>query len=170
MNREIETLKMTDGARQEYFNFSHRVGIQTHDGKFKDCEAFADKLAGHAVRLSGAVHFLKHDTPWEEPIDSSAMRAGIALAEFYAEHAKFAFDKKQNDSVVYARKILKWVKRHRKATFGQREAQRGVGHCKINQIEAGIDLLLKNSYLAQHLNYKGKLVYIVNPNTFREED
>lgn len=122
-----------------------------NDGKFKNYESFASKLAGHAVRLAGAVHFLQHEKPWEKPIDASAMRAGIALAEFYAEHAMFAFDNKQNDSVVYAKKILKWVKRHSKSIFEPREAQRGVGHCKINQIEAGIDLLLKNNYLAQHL-------------------
>lgn len=169
-NRTIEILNMTDNAYAAYVKYSDMVNLQSDEGRFKHCKAFANKLAGHAVRLAGAIHFLKHDTPWEEPIDSSAMMAGIELAEFYAEHAIFAFDKRQNDSVVYARKILKWVKRQHKTTFGQREAQRGVGHCKINQIEAGIDLLLKNNYLAQHLNYKGNVVYIVNPNTFREED
>lgn len=168
-NREIEIIRMTDNARQEYSNFSHKVKIQTHEGRFKNCEAFASKLAGHAVRLAGAVHFLEHDEPWEKPIGSSAMRSGIALAEFYAEHALFAFDKKQNDSFVYAKKIHKWVKRNRVATFEQRDAQRGVGHCKNYQIEVGIDLLQKNNYLASYLNYKGKMIYVVNPNTFRED-
>ena len=161
---------MTDAARQELFNLSQKISIQMHGGKFKQCEALASKLAGHAVRLAGAVHFLQNDKPWEKLIDSSAMKAGIALAEFYAEHAIFAFDKKQNDSIVYARKILKWIKRHCIVKFGQRDAQRGVGHCKINQIEAGIDLLQKNKYLAQHINYKGEMIYITNPNTFREEE
>lgn len=167
MSREIKNLKMTDGAYKEYILYRQRVEIDKYNGKYSDCEAVASKLHGQSIRLSAAINFLKSDCPWEKPIDSSSMRSGIALANFYAEHAMFAFDKKQNDSVVYARKILKWVKRRRKATFEQREAQRGVGHCKINQIEAGIDLLLRNSYLAQYLNYKGKMIYIVNPNTFR---
>jgi len=170
MNRHIEILHMTEGANQEYLNFSQKLSIQTHEGRFENCKEFASKLAGHAVRLAGAVHFLEHNKPWEKPIGSSAMRAGIALAEFYAEHAIFAFDKKQNDSVVYARKILKWVKKHLVSSFEQRDAQRGVGHCKSDQIEAGIDLLLKNNYLAQHLNYKGNMVYIVNQNIFRVEE
>ncbi|MBU1387744.1 MAG: DUF3987 domain-containing protein [Proteobacteria bacterium] len=168
-NRQIETLKLNDAARQIYSNFSHEVSIKIHDDKFKNCEAFASKLAGHAVRLAGAIHFLQHDKPWEKSIESSAMRAGVAVAEFYAEHAIFAFDKKQNDSIVYARKILKWVKRHHIVKFEQRDAQRGVGHCKINQIEAGIDLLQKHKYLVQHINFKGEMVYIVNPNIFKEE-
>lgn len=170
MNREIEILKMSDNARHEYFQFTQKVSYRVHEGRFENCKAFASKLAGHSVRLAGAIHFLEHEKPWEKPIGSSAMRAGIALAEFYAEHAIFAFDQKQNASFVYARKILKWAKRHRVAIFEQRDAQRGVGHCKNDQIEAGIDLLLKNYYLAPHRNYKGKMVYIVNPNTFSEKE
>jgi len=169
MNREIKKLKMTDSAYQEYIMYRQRVDIQRDDGKYHNCEALASKLHGHAIRLAAGIHFLKNDTPWDALIDSASMRGGIKLANFYAEHAIFAFDKKQNDSSVYARKILKWAKRHRRAIFEQRDAQRGVGHCKIDQIEAGIDLLLRNNYLAPHLNYKGKMLYIVNPNIFRAE-
>lgn len=164
MSRKIEIIQMTDGARQEYSNFSHKVSIEINEGRFDNCKAFASKLAGHAIRLAGAVHFLEHDEPWEKPIGSSAMRAGVALAEFYTEHALFAFDKKQNDSFVYAKKILNWVKRNRVATFEQRDAQRYVKGSKNYQIEAGIDLLIKNYYLASHRNYKDKMVYIVNQN------
>ena len=167
--REIEILQLTDDARQEYLNFSHKVSIQIHEGRFGNCGAFASKLPGHSVRLAGAIHFLEHDRPWDKPIGLTAMRAGIALAEFFAAHAIFAFDKKQNDSFVFFKKILKWVKRYGLADFEPRDAQRHVRDSKINQIEAGIDLLLKHNYLAAHRNYQGKWVYVVNPNTFRED-
>lgn len=168
--REIEILRLTEDASQEYFRFSQKVSMQTRDGKFDACRAFASKLAGHAVRLAGIIHFLEHDKPRENSIGLSAMRSGIAFAEFYAEHAIFAFNKKQNDSFVYAEKILKWVKRLHISDFEHRDAHRAFGgRCKSEQIEAGIDLLIKNNYLAQYLNYKRKMVYIVNPNAFRED-
>lgn len=167
ISREIEILQMTAAAQQEYSNFFHKVNSQTHEGRFEHCKAFASKLAGHAVRLAGAVHFLEHDKPWEKPIGSSAMRAGIALAEFYAEHAIFAFDKKQNDAFVYAKKIIDWIKNRHVTDFNPRVAQQGIAHgCKINQIEEGIYLLVKHNYLASYQNYKGKMIYIVNPNIF----
>jgi hypothetical protein len=169
VKRVIELLQMTDDARNEHFNYSQRVNIHIYEGRFNNCQAFASKLAGHAVRLAAAIHFFEHDKPWDNAIGLSAMKSGIALAEFFAEHAIFAFNKKQNDSFVYASKILDWVKRNRRDVFEPRDAQRGIHDSKSNQIEAGIDLLIKNSYLVQYQNYKGKMVYIVNPNAFRED-
>ncbi len=66
-----------------------------------------------AVRLAGAVHFMQHDNPWEKHIDSSAMNAGIAIADFFAAHAKSVFDKERLESIRYARKILKKMLRRR---------------------------------------------------------
>ena len=67
--------------------------IEDHlrNGWFERYTAFGNKLVGHAVRLAGAVHFLKVVDPQIHTIDGESMKSGIALAEFFRVHAAAAF-------------------------------------------------------------------------------
>ncbi len=131
-------------------------------GYFQDFEAFGEKLAGHAVRLAGALHLLKYDVPHDHEIDAATIDGGIALAEFFAKHASVAFDKSHLQGIVYAKKILNWLDHHRKDQFTEREADRGVGHCKIVDIRAGMDVLEKNGFIGRYWTTK-RTYCIVNP-------
>ena len=162
--RQIYTLNLTQDAYAVFVDYKQKINLQMHDKKFKNCEAFASKLAGHAVRLAGAVHFLQHDKPWEKSIDSSAMAAGIAIADFFAVHAKSFFDNERIESIKYANKILDKIKAKRIGPlFSQRDAQRAVGHCNATQISSGLNLLEQNHFLCSHTELTNKVRFIVNP-------
>ncbi len=97
------------------------------------------------------------------------MNAGVAIAEFFSEHAKASFDGKRHEAMKYANKILKKIQRKRIGPFfTRRDAQRAVGHCKVAQTISGLDLLEKNKYIDTHTDFKNKTTYIVNPNFLNE--
>lgn len=161
--RTFHTLELTNEARKLWQNYAAYIGQKITDGFFKDFESFGEKLAGHAVRLAGALHLLKYDVPHEHKIDATTMNAGVALAEYFATHATVAFDKSHLQGIQYAKKILNWVDHHRKAQFTEREAHRGVGHCKIEDIRAGMFLLEQHGFIGRYWTQK-RIYCIVNPN------
>lgn len=152
--RPLHVLELTDDARKLWRDYASHVVAGIHAGRFTDFEAFGEKLAGHAVRLAGAVHLLKHEVPHEHMIDAETMDAGIALAEFFAEHAVAAYDKSRLQGLKYAKKILNWVDRHRKPVFTARQVHRGVGHCKSVDITAGLDLLEQHGIIGRYVTTK----------------
>ena len=161
--RTFHKLELTDEARMVWRDYANHIAVRISEGVFKDFEAFGEKLAGHAVRLAGAFHLLKYDVPYNHQIDATTMNAGVALAEYFAKHAIVAFDKSHLQGIKYAKKILKWMDRHRKAHFTEREAHRGVGHCEIVDIRAGMELLEKNGFIGCRCAVKSTHC-IVNPN------
>jgi hypothetical protein len=152
--RTLHVLELTDDARKLWRDYASHVVAGIHAGRFSDFEAFGEKLAGHAVRLAGAAHLLKHEVPHEHMIDAETMDAGIALAEFFAEHAVAAYDKSRLQGLKYAKKILNWVDRHRKPVFTARQVHRGVGHCKSVEITAGLDLLEQHGIIGRYVTTK----------------
>lgn len=160
--RTFLVLELTDNARKLRQEYATLNASRISAGIFKDFEAFGEKLAGHAVRLAGALHLLNHEVPHEHKIDYLTMNGGIALAEYFAQHAISAFDTSRLQSITYAKKILKWIDHHKKAKFTEREADRGVGHCKIADIRAGLDMLEKNGFIGRFLTKSGTCC-IVNP-------
>ena len=136
--------------------------LRIRAGHFDDFEAFGEKLAGYSVRLAGALHLLNNNIPHEHKIDATTMEAGIGLAEFFAQHAIIAFDKSHLQGIKYAKKILRWMERHRMAQFTERDAQRGVGHCEIKDIRHGLDVLEKHGYIGLYLTQK-RTYCIANP-------
>jgi hypothetical protein len=91
------------------------------------------------------------------------MKAGIAIADFFADHAKSIFDNERLESIRYANKILKKIKEKRlRPLFNQRDAQRVVGHCTATQINLGLNLLESHHYLIAETNSLNQTIFIVN--------
>ena len=163
--RTFHVLELTDEARQSWRGYAARIAERVSAGLFKDFEAFGEKLAGHAVRLAGALHLLKYDVPHDHQIDAATMNAGVALAEYFANHAIVAFDKRHLQGIKFAKKILNWMDRHRKAQFTEREIHRGVGHCEIVDIRAGLNVLERHGYIGCYPTVK-RTYCLVNPNLY----
>jgi len=161
--RTYYDLELTGDARKVWQDYANWIANKISAGAFKDFEAFGEKLAGHAVRLAGALHLLKFDVPHDHQIDAATMNAGVNLAEYFANHAYAAFDKDRLQGVKYAKKILKWISLHKETQFTERDAQRGVGHCTIADIRAGMDVLEKHGYIGRYVT-KQTTHCIVNPN------
>ena len=167
--RPIFTINLTPEAYKEHVEYKHMINSQISYGKYNNCESFGSKLAGHAVRLAGAVHFLQHEEPWNEPIDASAMKGGIAIAEFFAEQARSVFDHERVESLKIAKKILnKIIKKRIRPYFSLRDAHRkvGSGRYTVNQISLGLDMLESHHYIASYTDLANKTTFIVNPNIF----
>ena len=161
--RTVHVIKLIPEARKSWQEYATRIARRISAGYFQDCEAFGEKLAGHAVRLAGALHLLKYDVPHEHQIDAATMDGGIALAEFFAKHASVAFDKSYLQGIKHAKKILKWIDKHGIAQFNARDAQHGINRCTIVDIRAGLDVLERNGFIG--CIYTTKSIHcVVNPN------
>lgn len=124
---------------------------------------FLDRLPWHAKNLAGALHLLKYPDPEEHAIDEETMAGGIAFAKFFRSHAEVAYDPTSRDGVVFAPKILKWMRRNHLPWFTVREACRGVGHCKAEQIRAGLDELERANVVRQYFTGARQKMCIVHP-------
>ena len=161
-DRTCHVLELNDEAQESWRDYKNLIAGKIRAGFFQDFEAFGEKLAGHAVRLAGALHLLKYDIPHDHEIDAETMAGGIALAEYFAEHAVVAFDKNYLQGILYAKKILQWIDNHREPIFPQRKAQRGIHGSKKVEIKPGMDVLEKNGFIIRF--YTTQTTYwIVNP-------
>jgi hypothetical protein len=164
--RTFHTLTLTPEAKAEFDLFSQEVGRQMAAGMFEGYQAFGSKLAGHAVRLAGAMHLLKHGSPHHHEIDRDSMISGIALAEFFRQHAKVAFDPCARNGVLYAQKILAWIQRSRPAQFTEREAHRhACSRANIDQVRAGLDELERHNFIWRYVTGKSPIC-VVHPHAY----
>ncbi|WDP91057.1 MAG: DUF3987 domain-containing protein [Desulfobacter sp.] len=165
--RKTHIFNLTGEAFNIWADFKKKTNIKIteKDGEYKNCIEMASKLGGHAARLAAVVNLLEHDNPWEQPIGASAMNAGVAIAEFFAEHAKAIFNKEQLDAIGYANKILHWLELHPCRKFRPRKCYRDIGnkytseHCTI-----GLQLLAEHGYLVRYIDSNDREIVIVNPN------
>ena len=158
-------IDLSPGAKAEIDHYSLMIKQQIQNGVFDQYSAFGDKLVGQAVRLAGVIHLMTAEDPLSETIDAEAMRCGVALAEFFRQHAAIAFSPEARDSVIFAPKILKWIRRHRIRDFTETNALRGVGHAKIAQIRAGLDELDRHNFVRRVYTARGR-TYCVHPNAY----
>jgi hypothetical protein len=160
--RTFHTLVLSSSANARIRRYSSNINEQIRNGQFEKLPAFGAKLAGHAVRLAGAIHLMTHTEPQSEEIDDRSMQAGVAWAEYFRVHAEAAFIPEARYGIAYAHKILNWIKRHNRLTFTERDAQHGIGRCVIAQIRAGIAELEKCNYLRTYIANE-KLLCVVHP-------
>lgn len=164
--RPRHTLELGPEATSAVDEFSRR--LKGEEGLAKGMRHFLDRLPWHTKNLAGALHLLKHPDPEERAIDLGTMLDGIAFAEFFRQHAEAVYDPGARDGVIFAPKILRWIKRDRPKRFTDRDAHRGVGsgRCTAAQIRAGLDELERANYVRRHLTGSGRMLYLVHPATY----
>jgi hypothetical protein len=165
--RTFHTLILTPDAKAEFDAYSRDINTQIAAGGFDHYRAFGSKLAGHAIRLAGAAHLLKHEVPHGHPIDRDSMICGMALADFFRQHAAVAFDPTARRGIVLARKILSWIQRERRIEFKDREAQRGAysGRGKVEEVRAGLDVLERHNLIRRGIRNGGP-TNVVHPHAY----
>lgn len=162
--RTFHVLGLSAEARGRIGSYGRDIDCQIRGGRFEKYPAFGAKLAGHAIRLAGAIHLMTHIEPQSMDIDDETMQAGIAWAEFFRVHAEAAFTPEARDGIVCAHRILEWMKRFRLQIFTERDAQRGIGSGRftIVQIRTGIDELQRCNFLRTYFT-GGKALCVVHP-------
>ena len=163
--RTFHMIELSAEAKDRIAKYGHQIRQQSNAGAFDAFPAFGSKLAGHAVRLAGAIHLATHAAPQNHPIEIKTMEAGIALAEFFRIHAEAAYTPEARDGIQYGWKIYNWMKREHRLTFTERDAQRGIGRCKIHEVRAGIDMLERHNYLRRYVN-GNSTTCVVHPDAY----
>jgi hypothetical protein len=165
--RTFHLLDLSPDARSRIIRYARDVEGRIRSGLFQAYPAFGAKLAGHAVRLAGAIHLMSHPEPQLGKFSDESLSAGIAWAEFFRAHAEVAFTPEASEGIAYAQRIYDWMTRYRPDIFKERDAQRGIGSSRhsIAQVRAGIDELERGNYLRKYI-VCGKAIVIVNPTAF----
>lgn len=165
--RTFHTLTLTPDAKAEFDAYGRDINSQIAAGGFDHYRAFGSKLAGHAIRLAGAAHLLKHEVPHGHPIDRDSMICGMALADFFRRHAAVAFDPTARRGIVVGRKILSWIQRERRIEFKDRDAQRGAcsGRGKVEEVRAGLDILERHNLIRRGIR-NGESTNVVHPHAY----
>lgn len=160
--RTFHVIELTNEAQAAWREYTTSIIQNINTGYYRDCESFGEKLAGHAVRLAGAIHLLKHDIPHNHKIDHNTMHSGIQLADYFSAHAMAVFDENSRINFDLAKKILAWVNRSNEWYFTTRNLNRHLGHHKMVNIQPSIDILQQYGYITCHSINKSKYC-IVNP-------
>ncbi|APU20145.1 YfjI family protein [Actinoalloteichus sp. GBA129-24] len=98
------------------------------DGAWRGMRGWASKYVGAVLRIAGLLHLADHaahdDTDaWRVPISLDTLTSAACLGEYYAAHAKGAFDLMGADTdLEAARTLLDWITRTRPASFTKRQA------------------------------------------------
>lgn len=160
--RAFHLIDISQEGKAEIRRYSDEIKAQITAGHFDHCQAFADKLAGHAIRLAGAIHLMKHADPQQHLIDGDSIRAGTALAEYFRRHAEAAYRPEMREGVTFAPRILALIIQHRFAKFVLRDAQRLVHGARARQVMSGLDVLERHGYIRSHVR-EGRTEYVVHP-------
>ncbi|AOS64998.1 YfjI family protein [Actinoalloteichus hymeniacidonis] len=96
-------------------------------GAWRGMRAWAAKYVGAVLRIAGLLHLAEHtnlgNDPWREPISLDTLTSAACLGEYFAAHAKAAFDLMGADEIVdHARILLDWITRTRPVSFTKRQA------------------------------------------------
>ena len=111
-------------------------------------------------------------------IEKATIESAIEIGRYLIPHAQSAFRQLEMDAdMKVSRKMLKWMKRHNKPSFTQRELFEGVkGLSEVNTVDdlqPGIEILKKHGYLREKTPEKQKtgrpsLLFEVNPLFFSD--
>lgn len=95
-------------------------------GSLHDMREWANKLAGHTLRLAGLLHVAHHPADaWRRPIDADRMTEAVRLAEFFAAHYRAALSTITADPTTdAARHVLGVLIDKTMTVFNRREIHR----------------------------------------------
>jgi len=160
--RTFHILDIDNDGKAEISRYQGKIKAELASGSCKKFQPFIEKLAGHAVRLAGAVHLMNHNAPHNHLIDIHSVQAGIALAQFFRQHAEIAFTPEKRDGAVFARRILDRIVENLLVRFDTRQLQRGFHGATADQIRAGIEVLERHNFVRRYL-HNGKTECVVHP-------
>jgi transcriptional regulator with XRE-family HTH domain len=115
------------------------------------------KLAGAVGRLAGLLHCAEHaDTPilpWERPIGGETMRAAVRLGEYFAAHAKIAFEEMRRDpAVADALYVLRVLGEKAKPVVSRHDLWDSVKrhfHNRAEPLDKALTLLVGHGYIRE---------------------
>ncbi len=108
------------------------------------------KLVGTIARVAALLHIMEHPHDWCTPIDLDTTERAIALASYFAAHARAAFGMMgDTPAVVAARKLLAWLQREGRSVFTVNEAHRALDRngSRREVVDPVLDVLLGHGWV-----------------------
>jgi hypothetical protein len=107
-------LQLSESARAVHLNFQEWIEPNLKDdGALGNIKAWGGKLAGAAARIAGLLHLAENvhtGDPCATPVPGITMERAIAIAEYFAAHAKLLYDGLgQHDDLDAARMVLETI-------------------------------------------------------------
>lgn len=151
---EPKTIYLSDEAQAVNTEFFYSLEPQLTDG-LEDVESWAGKLHGQAARIAGIIHCCIHqEDATAELMSGGTMKAGIAIGEYFTEHAKFAFDlmgESDSREDVLAKYVLKRIDGMKSEEFSKRElhqlCKKKSGLKTIKEFNNVLTILINRGYL-----------------------
>ncbi|WP_172704863.1 YfjI family protein [Sphingomonas sp. LH128] len=151
---EFSTVQLQDEARAMWIAFSdHLEKQQGPDGVLAEVSDLASKMAQHALRLAAVVSYFEGgEHVVRDGISVPAMRAGIALGQYYLSEALRLFNAGSVDEdSENAQTLVEFVRKERLACVGKRwlsqHAPKNVRPAVV--LTRAIQLLLDAGHLVQ---------------------
>ena len=164
-NPKHHEIALSPAAATIHLEYLRDIQRRKSLGEFETHEAFGEKLAGHAVRLAGALHLFQHNLPHQHPISAGTMTSAICLANYFAANAAVAFNMEHTKGLRIAHKLLEWIQEHRRDQFTLRDAQRRIGRTTSEDIRYALCILERHGFIGTHTTPK-RSTCIVNPRMF----
>lgn len=148
--RELHVIKVSEQAAAPLLEFRGEALNIIKSNGYPYLESFLRKLPGAAMRLATAIHCWSFPEPEKEEIGAASMRAGIALANVFLEHAKYLYAPKDMDLYKNINKIIRWIQRwgtrYAHGCFSNGDCLKGV-HLKEVQIEPALEFLARLGFI-----------------------
>jgi replicative DNA helicase len=140
---------LTDDARTVRIAAAEQIERELRPGgSLYDMREWANKLAGHTLRLAGLLHVAHHPADaWRRPIDAARMADAVKLAQFFAAHYRAALSTITSDNTAdAARHVLGVLTAKPVGVFTRRELHR---RCH-RQLPRAADVIAVLDLLTQH--------------------
>jgi len=129
-------------------------------GELSEIAGWGGKLVGAAARIAGLLHVAAHsDRPDTDPVTAETLSGALEIGRYAFAHAKAAFVVMGADGAVAdARHILRWIERHEKTEFSERDAYRTMTTRFKHpaDLHPGLTALENRGYLRRVPEPKGK--------------
>lgn len=152
---EFSVVELQPEARALWIDFSDSLERQQgQDGSLREISDLASKMAQHALRLAAVVSYFEGgDNVAREGISVPAMKAGIALGQFYLSEALRLFNAGAvDDDSDNAQALVEFIRKEKLDAVGKRWLSRNAtpkGIRPARTLQRALDLLVEQGHLVE---------------------
>jgi hypothetical protein len=147
-----QELELSPEARERWLAFALELEPKLRaGGELASMSDWTGKLPGQVARLAGLLHCARYpEAPHAHPVLLGDTGAAVALGEFFLAHARLAFGlMDSHPEVDRAKRLVRWLKRERLATFTKRDAHQAHRSLfpTVDELGPTLGLLERHGYI-----------------------
>lgn len=155
-----KSISMERAGVEELLRFRAQNQNQAVNRPYMD--GFLQKLHGMACRIAGVLHLW--DSSPENPISYKTVESAIMITLTLIPHAEEVFSPSGFAAVKTALRIEKWFEKTGNISAKIHDINNGIGSdVKKQDIELGLERMMKFNRAAQVFDSENKPIYVINP-------